>query len=380
MRALEAFVQDAYGERRIVDAGLVAERTIDTAEGYEPELRGRLPRGVPAIGVAGLDIVRDRDGSFLVLEDNLRTPSGFAYAAAARAVLDHEPLPTAGRRPFARDAFAALADALAAVAPPGGDPRAAAVLSDGPHSSAYYEHTEVARRLGIALVTPADLRASRAGGSCGAPGAGGAGRSTCCTAAATRTACATATATRRRSPSCWTSRGSSGRLGIVNAFGTGVADDKAIHAYVETMIAFYLGEEPLLRSVRTHDLGDPEHRRRALEQIERLVVKPRFGQGGNGVVICAHASDEDVAKVVEQIEREPESFVAQETIALSSTRRSWTTARWRPRYVDLRPFAFATAGGVRVPAGGLTRVALEDGSMVVNSSQDGGGKDTWVLD
>ncbi|MEY2513378.1 MAG: hypothetical protein QOJ89_736, partial [bacterium] len=159
VRALEAFVQDAYGERQIVEAGLIAERTIDAAEGYEPDLRGRLPAGVPAIGVAGLDIVRDRDGSFLVLEDNLRTPSGFAYAAAARAVLEHEPLPTDGRRPFAGEAFAALADTLAAAVPAGGDARTAAVLTDGPQiSSAYYEHAEVARRLGIALVTPAELQ------------------------------------------------------------------------------------------------------------------------------------------------------------------------------------------------------------------------------
>ena len=125
VRALEAFVQDAYGERRIVDAGLIAARTIDDAKGYEPHLRGRLPRGAPAIGVAGLDIVRDRDGSFLVLEDNLRTPSGFAYAAAARAVLDSEPLPTQGRRPFAKAAFEALAGALGAAVPPGGEARAA---------------------------------------------------------------------------------------------------------------------------------------------------------------------------------------------------------------------------------------------------------------
>ena len=380
VRALEAFVQDAYGERQIVDAGLLVERTIDAAEGFEPDLRGRLPRGVPAIGVAGLDIVRDRDGSFLVLEDNLRTPSGFAYAAAARSVLEHEPLPTAGRRPFARDAFEALAEALAAAVPAGGDPGAAAVLSDGPQSSsAYYEHAEVARRLGIAIVTPAELHVER--GRLVRRVRGGRRRPVDvlyrrCDEDRLRDGDGNPTAIAELLAEPWLD----GRLGIINAFGTGVADDKAIHAYVETMISFYLGEEPLLRSVRTHDLGDPEHRRRALEQIERLVIKPRFGQGGDGVVICAHASDEDVAKVVEQIEREPDSFVAQETIALSEHPTLMDDGSLAPRYVDLRPFAFATAGGVRVPAGGLTRVALEDGSMVVNSSQDGGGKDTWVLD
>ncbi|MDX6676912.1 MAG: hypothetical protein QOE31_964 [Solirubrobacteraceae bacterium] len=378
VRALEAFVQDAYGERRIVDAGLIAARTIDDAKGYEPDLRGRLPHGVAAIGVAGLDLVRDRDGDFLVLEDNLRTPSGFAYAAAARAVLDSEPLPTDDRRPFADAAFAALASTIAAAVPDGGDPQAAAVLTDGPDASAYYEHAEVARRLGLALVTPADLelhdnrlvrRARR-------------GRRRPvdviyrrCDEDRMRDDDGNRTALAELLAEPWLD----GRVGLVNAFGMGVADDKAIHAHVETMISFYLGEQPLLRSVRTHDLGDPEHRRRALAQIERLVVKPRFGQGGAGVVICPHASDEDVAKIVEQIEREPERFVAQETIALSRHPTMMVDGSLAPRYVDLRPFAFATADGVRVPAGGLTRVALAEGSMVVNSSQDGGGKDTWVL-
>ncbi|MBA3746409.1 MAG: circularly permuted type 2 ATP-grasp protein, partial [Solirubrobacterales bacterium] len=136
--ALEAFVQDVYESRRIVEAGVIPARAIDTAEGFEPELCGRLPEGVPAIGVAGLDVVRDREGRFLVLEDNLRTPSGFAYAAAARGALDLEPLPESDRRPFGEEAFAALGEALRQATPRGADPASAAVLTDGPQSSAYY--------------------------------------------------------------------------------------------------------------------------------------------------------------------------------------------------------------------------------------------------
>lgn len=170
-----------------------------------------------------------------------------------------------------------------------------------------------------------------------------------------------------------------GRLGVINAFGTGVADDKAIHAYVEEMIGFYLGEQPLVSSVRTLDLVDDAQRRRAMEEIDQLVIKPRYGQGGHGVVVCAHASAEDVARVVEAIEREPARFVAQQTIALSRHPTMMEDGCLAPRHVDLRPFAFATAGGVTVPAGGLTRVAMQEGALVVNSSQEGGGKDTWVL-
>jgi uncharacterized circularly permuted ATP-grasp superfamily protein len=145
------------------------------------------------------------------------------------------------------------------------------------------------------------------------------------------------------------------------------------------MIAFYLGEQPVVRSVRTMDLVDPEQRRIAIDDIDRLVVKPRGGQGGHGVVICAHATADDVARVVEEIEREPGRFVAQETIALSRHPTMMDDGSLSPRHVDLRPFAFATGDTITIPAGGLTRVALDEGALVVNSSQAGGGKDTWVL-
>jgi len=378
VRALEAFVQDVYGPRRIVEAGIVPEQTVENAAGYEPELRGRLPRGAAAIGVAGLDVVRDRDGSFLVLEDNLRTPSGFAYASAARRAIEREPLPAPALRPFPDEVFAALKDTLLAALPEGGDPVAAAVLTDGPQASAYYEHEQVARRLGLALVTPGDLE--RRGGRIVRRSRLGRRLPVDvlyrrCDEDRMRDGDGRPTAIAELLAEPWLQ----GRLGIVNAFGTGVADDKAIHAYVEQMIGFYLGEQPLVASVRTLDLVDDEQRRQALEDIDRLVIKPRHGHGGHGVVVCAHATPEDVVRIAEQIEREPAKFVAQHTIALSQHPTMMEDGSLALRHVDLRPFAFATTGGVTVPPGGLTRVALEEGALVVNSSQDGGGKDTWVL-
>jgi uncharacterized circularly permuted ATP-grasp superfamily protein len=378
VRALEAFVQDAYADRKIVSAGIVEEATIDEAAGFEPELRGRLPAVVPAIGVAGLDVVRDRDGAFLVLEDNLRTPSGFAYAAAARSVIERELLPTASRRPFADEAFAALARTLVAAVPDGGDPSHAAILTDGIASSALYEHDQVARRLGLPLVTLSDLelhdgRLVRRGRR---------GRRhpvdvvyRRCNEDRMRARGDRPTPVAALLAEPWLD----GRLGIVNAFGTGVADDKAIHAYVEDMIGLYLREKPLLRSVRTLDLANREHRRRALEDIAQYVIKPRHGQGGQGVVVCAHASHADVTEIVEEIKQHPRRYVAQRTIALSRHPTMMDNGVLAPRHVDLRPFAFATPDAITIPAGGLTRVALGAGALVVNSSQDGGGKDTWVM-
>jgi uncharacterized circularly permuted ATP-grasp superfamily protein len=338
-----------------------------------------LPAVVPAIGVAGIDVVRDRDGAFLVLEDNLRTPSGFAYAAAARRVIERELLPTASRRPFADEAFAALAQTLVAAVPDGGDPSDTVILTDGiASSSAFYEHDQVARRLGLPLVTLSDLELHD--GRLVRRGRRGRRHPVAvvyrrCNEDRMRARGDRATPVAALLAEPWLD----GRLGIVNAFGTGVADDKAVHAYVEDMIGFYLREKPLLRSVPTLDLANDEHRRRALEDIQRFVIKPRHGQGGQGVVVCAHASEADVTEIVEEIKQHPSKYVAQRTIALSRHPTMLDSGALAPRHVDLRPFAFATPDAITIPAGGLTRVALEAGALVVNSSQDGGGKDTWVM-
>ena len=164
----------------------------------------------------------------------------------------------------------------------------------------------------------------------------------------------------------------------MNGFGTGAADDKLTHAYVEEMVRFYLGEEPLVRSVQTYDPRDPGQRGAMLERVEELVVKPREGFGGEGVIVCAHAQPEDRERARRLVTSQPQRVVAQETVALS-TAPTICGGRLEPRHVDLRAFVFWTADGPRALPGGLTRVARDAGALVVNSSQNGGGKDTWVL-
>jgi uncharacterized circularly permuted ATP-grasp superfamily protein len=168
-------------------------------------------------------------------------------------------------------------------------------------------------------------------------------------------------------------------VAVVNAFGTGVADDKLVHAHVEDMIRFYLAEEPVLEAVRTLDLGRRERLDDVLAQLRDFVVKPRLGHGGAGVVICAHAEDDALRRLRDELTRSPDQFVAQLTVALSHHPTVVDGGRLEPRHVDLRPFVFSTASGVRVLPGGLTRVAWDAGALVVNSSQNGGAKDTWVL-
>jgi carboxylate-amine ligase len=169
-----------------------------------------------------------------------------------------------------------------------------------------------------------------------------------------------------------------GTVACVNAFGNGLADDKLVHAYVGEMVSFYLGEEPLVRSVHTYDPGEPAVREEVLERIGELVVKPRNGSGGAGVIVCPHASAEDVELAARLVGTKPEAFVVQDTIELS-THPTVVDGALEPRHVDLRPFVFSTPSGATVLAGGLTRVALGRGALVVNSSMNGGGKDTWML-
>lgn len=363
--ALDRFCADAYGARRIVDEGVMPARVLDTIETYEPELQGfELPLWV---GVAGLDIVRAPDGGFLVLEDNLRTPSGMAYAVAARATTSML-LPELPDRPRPLDGLAELlAGTLAAVSADGA-PRAA-VLTDGPDNSAYWEHGWLARELGIPLLVPEDLELigdtlHQRGGE---P----------IDVIYRRTnADRLSTPTGKLLLEPW----KAGTLGLVSAFGIGVGDDKLSHAYVEDMVRFYLGEEPLLRSVRTFDLGRPEVLDEALDRFDELVVKPRAGYGGEGIVICAHAEAEDIARVRTAVRASPADFIAQELVSISQ-HPTVIDGELRPRHVDLRPFVFLGADGeAGVLPGGLTRVAFDEGALVVNSSQNGGAKDTWVLE
>jgi carboxylate-amine ligase len=381
VRALNRFVADVYGAREVVEAGVIPATVLESARLYEP-LAAELPPppGGVFAGVAGFDVVRGADGRFLALEDNLRTPSGLAYAVAARRA--HRDAGAAGGPPSLAEvdrAPATLAGALRAADPHGGGDPAIALLSDGHGNAAFYEHRWLAQELGVPLVTPHVLEPSGDRLYARLPD----GRRQQLDVLYRRTDADRLT---RADGRRLTALGAllveplrAGNLTCVNAFGAGIGDDKLVHAYVEDMIRHYLGEEPLLGSVPTHDLGPPGERVGALRRLPELVVKPRAGEGGRGVVVCAHADAADVAAAADAIRRGGNDLVAQETVSLS-THPTVIAGRLEPRHVDLRPFVISGAGGApAVVPGGLTRVAFDAGALVVNSSQNGGAKDTWVV-
>jgi uncharacterized circularly permuted ATP-grasp superfamily protein len=377
--ALNRFLQDAYGERRIVDAGLIDAKTIDGAEGYEPDLAGRLPTGAAPAAIIGFDLVRAPNGEFLVLEDNLRTPSGYSYLLAARAALVAAlppGLPTP--RPVDPELYELLEATLRAAAPEatGPDP-VMVVLTDGPDNVAFYEHAGTAARLGLPLLTPEELELTD--GELMMRDGDGSRRRVDVVYRRTdedrvRDEQDRLTGVAELLLPPWLG----GRLGLVNAFGNGVADDKLVHSHVEDFVRFYLSQEPLIRSVPTQPLHGEGAGHEAAANLEQLVVKPRHGHGGTGVVIGSHADADKLEDARAELMSNPELYIAQPIVPLSRV-PTVIHGRIEPRHVDLRPFAFYAAE-VALPPGGLSRVAFDAGEMVVNSSQNGGGKDTWVID
>lgn len=380
VRALNEFLADVYGERRIVAAGVVPERVATGAEWFEPGLAEELREGAAPLlvraHVIGPDLVRDEAGVLRVLEDNTRAPSGLAYLLAAREAL--EPLAeAAGLVPRPLDPVLGMLERTLLDAVPSGsvaERPLIVVLNDGASSSALYEHRALAAELGMRVASPAELR--RRGD---------------------RVLLADEPVDviyRRVDDERMVGRGgertelgelllpvlAAGNLGCVNSMGTGVADDKAVHAYVERMIGFYLSEDPLLRSVPSHDLGDPECRDEVLARLAagELVIKPRFSFGGKGVVVGPAAGEAELREAVEAVRANPSAYVAQEPVALS-VHPSLVDGSLEPRHVDLRPFAYSAEEGVAVSPGGLSRFAREAGEMVVNSGRGGGAKDTWVI-
>jgi uncharacterized circularly permuted ATP-grasp superfamily protein len=375
VRALNAFVADVYGERRIVGDGVVPERVVETAPYFEPMMDGLRPPHDIWVGLAGPDVVRTAAGEFQVLEDNVRSPSGFVYALAIRealsARLDGAVADLARSLDQTPDWLAA---SFRAAAPDvEGDQAQAVVLTDGVHSAAYWEHRWVATHLGIPLAEQHELEQHDRRLWLRPPGA----------------------RTRRRIDVVYnrttTDRLDStlghlllepfraGTLGMVSAFGTGVADDKLTHAYVEDMIRFYLGEDPLVRSVPTLDLGRPEVLQEALDRFDELVIKPRRGYGGIGVVICRDADAATVEAARRAVRAHPAGYIAQQLVCLS-THPTVIEGRLARRHVDLRPYVFLGADDeTHVMPGGCTRVALREGALIVNAAQNGGCKDTWVL-
>src|SRR4051794_33941490 len=374
-RALNAFIADVYGDREIVRAGLIGSHIVSGADHFEPAVTGVEPPGGHAPGV-GFDLVCGAGGQFRVLEDNLRTPSGLAYAAAVRRAVEIQFPHEARRRVPFDPTFEPLRAVLEEAAGGTEDPFIV-LLTDGESNSAYWEHRTLARRLGISLVTPEKLRL-------------GGGR-LCMVLPSGRTRRIDVVYRRTDEDRLHDERGrptwlaemlleplQRGYLGVVNAPGTGVADDKLVHAYVEDMVRFYLGEEPLIDSVKTYDLTRSDNLTKVLGRLSGLVVKPRTGQGGDGVFIGTHATPAERATVAEAVRAAPDRYVAQETIRLSRL-PTVVDGQIEPRHVDLRVFTLGTGRRTTVLPAPLTRVALRRGSLIVNSSQGGGAKDTWIV-
>jgi uncharacterized circularly permuted ATP-grasp superfamily protein len=378
--ALNAFIADVYDGQDILRAGVVPQEQVLGNSQYRPEMQGiSVPQRIHA-HIAGIDVIRDDDGRFLVLEDNLRVPSGVSYMLENRRMMMRL-FPDLFLRcqvaPVEHYPEVLLAN-LSSVAPRGVDNPVVVLLTPGAYNSAYFEHAFLAQQMGIELVEGQDLfvrddivfmrttrgprrvdviyrridddfldpQTFRADSTLGCAGLMDAYRA--------------------------------GNVAIANAVGTGIADDKSIYPYVPEMIRFYLGEEPLIGNVPTHVLRKPEDLAYTLAHLEELVVKEVHGAGGYGMLIGPMASKEEITAFRARILADPARYIAQPTLALS-TCPTLVKEGLAPRHVDLRPFVLSGKETTIVP-GGLTRVALREGSLVVNSSQGGGTKDTWVLE
>lgn len=377
--ALNHFLEDIYHEEKILKEGIVPRELVFTCKHYRREMRGvDVPRGI-YISVVGTDLVRLSDGSFAVLEDNLRVPSGVSYMLANRQVMKRvfpRLFGNYGVRPI--DNYGQqLLSTLRALSPRQDREPNIVLLTPGVFNSAYFEHTFLARQMGIELVegrdllvhdnvvymrTTAGLRrvdviyrrldddyidplAFRPDSQLGVPGLFNAYRS--------------------------------GNVALANAIGTGIADDKALYAYVPKIIKYYLDEEPILQNVQTYLLDDESNRKYVLENLDKLVVKAVGESGGYGMLIGPHSTKEEQATFRDLINDNPRNYIAQPTLALS-TAPCLIENEITSRHVDLRPYILY-GDEISIVAGGLTRVALKKGSLVVNSSQGGGSKDTWVL-
>ena len=381
IRALNAFVDDVYHAHEIVRAGIVPWSLIVSRPSFARPVHGvRAPGGVYC-HVCGCDLVRDGEGRWRVLEDNVRTPSGISYVLENRVAMTRlMPELFAGHRIRGVSNYPSLLlDALRAVAPAAESHPTVVLWTPGAMNSAYFEHAFLARQMGVELVEPGDLVV----------------RDAVCYMRTTSGLQRVHTIYRRldddfidplefRPDSLLGVPGlvrayRAGTVAIANAIGTGVADDKAIYYYVPEMIRFYLSEEPILENVPTYLLTDEIQRNHVLGRLSEVVVKPTSESGGKGVFIGPQATQAELELQAAMIQDEPDRFIAQELVHLSTAPTEIGGGRLAPRHVDLRPFA-VFGEEIRIVPGGLTRVALKEGSMIVNSSQGGGSKDTWVLD
>ena len=382
VNALNLFLRDVYGPGAILKEGLIPPELILRNPYYRPEMIGRRAPHDIWVHIAGIDIVRVDGDNFYVLEDNARTPSGVSYMLENREV-------TMRLMPdlFAKHRVApvenypdALLSCLRSVAPRVGYSEATIVLlTPGPFNSAYYEHSFLADKLGVEIVEGRDLFVAEE----------------VVYMRTTRGPQRVDVIYRRvdddfLDPLVFNPTSLlgvprlmgaylAGNVTIANAVGTGVADDKALYSYVPDIIRFYLKEEPLLQNVPTFRCREPAALSHVLANLGDLVVKEVNGSGGYGMLVGPHASAAQREIFAAKLKADPANFIAQPTLALSTCPASFDSGV-SPRHVDLRPFALSGANGVKIVPGGLTRVALTEGSLVVNSSQGGGTKDTWIVD
>lgn len=379
IEALNQFLADIYSDQKIIKDGIIPAELIESASGFHKVCMGlKPPKGIWC-HITGSDLVRDRDGNWLVLEDNLRCPSGVSYVLENRRVMKStfpqvfEKMPI---RPV-EEYPGRLLDTLTNLVPDHITDPTVALLSPGIYNSAYFEHSFLAQQMGVELVEGRDLvvvdgflqmrttkglrrvdvlyrridddfidpTAFRSDSLLGIPGLMEVYRQ--------------------------------GRLGLANALGTGVADDKVIYAYVPEMIRYYLNEEPLLSNVPTYLCWDPKQQDHVLQNLDKLVVKAANESGGYGMLIGPHATPEEREEFAVKIKANPRNYIAQPTLDLSRV-PTLIEDEFQGCHVDLRPYILY-GKDIFVNPGGLTRVALKKGSLVVNSSQGGGSKDTWVI-
>jgi uncharacterized circularly permuted ATP-grasp superfamily protein len=378
IKALNLFLDDIYHDQRIVKDGAIPEFVIRSSKAFLPECKGLEPPQGVWCHITGTDIIRDKDGTFYVLEDNLRCPSGVSYVLENRQVMKRtfpEVFATSNVQPV-DDYPSRLLDVLQWLS--GRPDPTCVVLTPGVYNSAYFEHSFLARQMGIELVEGRDLavvngyvqmRTTKGfrrvdviyrrvddtfidptvfnpASMLGVPGIMDVYRN--------------------------------GKVAMANAPGTGVADDKVVYAYIPQIIRYYLGEEAILQNVPTYVCWEDDQRKYVLDNIEQLVVKAANESGGYGMLVGPHASAEEHAKFRTLVAENPRNYIAQPTISLSRVPTIIDNTMFEGRHVDLRPYILY-GKDIYVMPGGLTRVALRKGSLVVNSSQGGGSKDTWVL-
>jgi uncharacterized circularly permuted ATP-grasp superfamily protein len=378
--ALEAFLADIYGPQNAVKDGVIPARLVTSSSHFHREAAGIEPANGVRIQVSGIDLIRDELGAWRVLEDNVRVPSGVSYVISNRRVMAQtlpELFVSMRVRPVG-DYPHKLLGALRASAPAGVEDPTVVVLTPGVFNSAYFEHTLLARLMGVELVEGRDLFCS--GGRVWMRTTAGPTR---VDVIYRRVDDEFLDPLQFRADSMLGSPGLllAARLGnvtIANAVGNGVADDKLVYTYLPELTRYYLGEDPILPNVQTWRLEDPASLEEVLDRISELVVKPVDGSGGKGLVIGPAASKAELADLTERLRRDPRGWIAQPVVQLS-TIPTLVDDGMRPRHADLRPFAVNDGNDIWVLPGGLTRVALPEGELVVNSSQGGGSKDTWVV-